>query len=132
MISVLVDTSGFYAALDARDANHARAVALFRQAAAEAWRLETTSYVVHETWALVQARLGWDAVDVLTRKLLPLCSIAFVDATLHELGVARCSQARSRWLSLTDCVSFAYAHRKSLTRAIAFDEHFDREGLRAP
>lgn len=130
MTAVFIDTSGFYAALDARDPNHARAVELFRQASAEAWRLETTSYVQHEAWALVQARLGWEAVDVLIKRLFPLCHIHYVGANLQQLGAARCMQARSRWLSLTDCVSFAYMHDRGLSTAIAFDEHFGREGIR--
>lgn len=127
---VFVDTSGFYAALDARDPDHGRAVALFRQASAEAWQLETTSYVLHETWALVQARLGWEALDVLIKRLFPMCRLAYVDVKLQELGAARCMQARSRWLSLTDCVSLAYMHERAIRSAIAFDEHFGREGVK--
>ena len=62
MKSVFVDTSGFYAFLDRDDRFHAEAKRLFLQAESEGWSLLTSNYVVHESWALIQARLGWEAV----------------------------------------------------------------------
>jgi hypothetical protein len=35
----------------------------------------TTNYVVHETWALVQHRLGWNAVEDFLDVMLPLCRV---------------------------------------------------------
>ena len=58
MKALFVDTSGFYAFLDRTDPNHASAVSLFTLAIEKGWELVTTSYVVHESWALIQARLG--------------------------------------------------------------------------
>lgn len=63
MKSVFVDTSGFYALLDRDDPFHAKAKRLFLEAESGAWAMLTPSYVVHECWALNQARLGWDAVE---------------------------------------------------------------------
>ena len=105
---------------------------LFKQAEREQWRLVTTSYVVHETWALVQHRLGWNALDDFLQVMLPLCEIVFVDAVLHADGSARCRRERLRRLSLTDCVSFEYMKRLAITEAIANDEHFIREGAAVP
>ncbi|MEN9812745.1 MAG: hypothetical protein RL479_1431 [Verrucomicrobiota bacterium] len=48
MKDVFVDTSAFYAALDASDAFHRRAASLVRQAETEGWRLITTNYVVQD------------------------------------------------------------------------------------
>ena len=132
MKTVFVDTSGFYAVLDATDPFHPAATALFRRAEQEQWRLVTTSYVLHETWALVQHRLGWGAVEDWLDVMLPLCQVTFVDAALHALGVARCRQARQRRLSLTDCISFEFIKQQALTEAIAQDEHFVREQITLP
>lgn len=132
MKTVFVDTSGFYAVLDATDPYHIRASASFQRAEREKWTLWTNSYVVHETWALVQHRLGWDAVDDFLNVLLPLCQIEFVDAALHALGVARCRQKRLRHLSLTDCVSLEQMQRLTITEAIANDTHFTREKIIQP
>jgi len=123
MIVALVDTSGFYAALDADDPSHPDALDRFRRAQADNWQLITHNYVLQETWALVQARLGWEAVDEWTRVLLPRCEVVWVDEALHALGAARCRQARERRLSLTDCVSLELMHRENLDEVIGYDDH---------
>ena len=58
MKTVFVDTSGFYALLDRTDPFHNTAKDAFQRAEQQKWRLVTTNYVVHETWALIQHRLG--------------------------------------------------------------------------
>jgi predicted nucleic acid-binding protein len=130
--TVFVFTSGFYALLDGSDPFCPAATQLFRRAESERWQLVTTNYVVHETWALVQHRLGWNALEDFLDALLPLCQVEFVDETLHALGVQRCRQARLRNLSLTDCISFESMKRLGITEAVARDDHFDREGFRLP
>jgi uncharacterized protein len=130
--SVFVDTSGFYAVLDAGDPFHAVARAEFERAERERWQLVTTNYVVHETWALVQHRLGWDAVEDFLDVMLPLCRVEFVDEALHSQAAQRCRQSRRRKLSLTDCLSFEVMRRLQMTEAIAQDEHFSENGIKLP
>ncbi len=132
MRALFVDTSGFYAFLDRTDPNHGSAVSLFTLAIEKGWELVTTNYVVHESWALIQARLGWDAVDAWSSDILPRCRTEWVDATLHNLGAERCRQARERSLSLTDSVSLACMARLGLRHAIAFDRHFTQAGIQPP
>jgi uncharacterized protein len=130
--TVFVDTSGFYALLDGSDPFCPTATELFRRAESAQWRLVTTNYVVHETWALVQHRLGWNALEDFLEVLLPLCHVEFVDETLHALGAQHCRQVRLRNLSLTDCISFESMKRRRIAEAIARDDHFVREGIRLP
>jgi predicted nucleic acid-binding protein len=130
--TVFVDTSGIYALLDGTDPRHGAARECFRRALAEAWRLRTTSYVLHESWAVIQARFGWDAVDAWLDRVARLCEVHWVDSTLHGLGAARCRQARNRALSLTDCISIEFMRQQGLREAIAFGEHFAREGFHLP
>jgi predicted nucleic acid-binding protein len=85
MKTVFVDTSGSYACLDRTDPFHPAALAAFERAEKEGWTLVTTNYVTHETWALVQRRLGWDAVGAFLNDLLPRCEVQWVDETLHRL-----------------------------------------------
>ncbi len=129
---VFVDTSGFYAFLDRTDPFHDKAKNLFVRARDEKWRLLTTSYVVHESWALIQARLGWEAVEDWLGSLVPLCEVEWVDETLHRLGSARARQAKERRLSLTDCVSFEVMSASGCSEAIADDEHFRKSGCVLP
>ena len=130
--SVFVDTSGLYAVLDADDPFHAKARIGFERAEQGQWQLVTTNYIVHEAWALVQHRLGWNAVEDLLDVLLPLCRVEFVNEPLHALAAQQCRQARRRKLSLTDCISFEVMRRLGLTEAIARDEHFAEQGIVLP
>jgi len=132
MRQVFVDTSGFYAFLDRNDPFHKDAKELFLQARDKDWELFTSSYVVHESWALIQARLGWDAVEDWLGSLLTLCEIVWVDERLHATGAARARQAREGRLSLTDCVSFEVMLAKGCREAIADDAHFVDLGFHAP
>ena len=132
MKPVFVDTSGFYAFLDRADLFHAKARDLFIRARDEKWQLFTTNYVVHESWALIQARLGWEAVEDWLDALLPICEIVWVDESLHRFGMARSRQARERRLSLTDCVSFEAMTARGCSEALADDEHFRKLGYLPP
>lgn len=131
MKPVFVDTSGAYALLDATDPYHAQAKAAFLHAERTRLPLLTTNYVVHESWALIQARLGWEATGAWRDKLISRCEIVWVDERLHSLGEARCRQARERRLSLTDCVSIEVMQQRGLESFIGADEHFERAGFRA-
>lgn len=130
MTSVFVDTSGFYAELDGTAPRHSNAREAFASAQREGWQLVTTNYVIHESWAVIQARLGWEAVDAWRDRLVTLCEIVWVTSELHALGEARCRQARQRHLSLTDCTSIEIMRRRGIREAIAFDEHLAREGFK--
>lgn len=131
MKSVFVDTSGFYAALNPEDPFHPTARRLSLRAAAEDWSLFTSNYVIQETWALIQTRLGWEAVEGWHRALLARCEIVWVTESLHALGAARCRRAGERRLSLTDCVSFEVMHAAHLREFIGDDQHFVTEGFLA-
>lgn len=132
MSAVFVDTSGFYAELDGTDTRHAEAKAAFALALDHKAGLVTTNYIIHESWAVIQVRLGWDAVDAWLDRIVPKCEIVWITHDLHDLGAARCRQARQRHLSLSDCVAIEVMRRRRINLAIAFDEHFEREGFRLP
>lgn len=126
---VFVDTSAFYAFLDGSDRFYPKAKELFLRAEQERWHLFTTSFVVHETWALTQARLGWDAVEDWLSSLLPLCEVVWVDERLYERGAARARQAKQRKLSLTDCISFEAMLARGCQEVMADDADFTKAGF---
>ncbi|MEW6304755.1 MAG: PIN domain-containing protein [Verrucomicrobiota bacterium] len=132
MKTVFVDTSGFYACLDGSDPFYSQAFSAFERAEKDGWTLVTTNYVVHETWAQVQRRLGWDALDAFLNDLLPRCRVQWVDEALHMAGANRCKQTRERRFSLTDAVSLECMSQQAISMAIANDEHFARENIAQP
>lgn len=127
-MTLFVDTSALYALMDRDDRNHASAARFWSELDA-AEPLLTHSYVLVETAALVQRRLGVDALRVLVDELTLPISTVFVDRTVHDAAVSGVLAAHKRQLSLVDMVSFELMRRAGVRAAFAFDEHFAQFGF---
>jgi uncharacterized protein len=125
--AVLVDTSAIYALFDRSDANHADAAALLPKLRGHLPL--THSYVVVESVALVQNRLGIEAVRRLIDDLLPAFELRFVGPDLHRAAVAALLASGTRDVSLVDRVSFELMRNAGVTHAFAYDRHFERAGF---
>ena len=121
-----VDTSALYALLDEDDHNH-HAAAAWLATADPAEVLVSHNYVVVETAALVQRRLGAAAVRTLFDAFIPELSIMYVDDVLHSRAVAAFLAGLQRHVSFVDQVSFQMMRDAGLDRAFAFDSDFTRE-----
>jgi predicted nucleic acid-binding protein len=128
-MTTFVDTSALIALLDRAEAKHADCARAWKRLLADDSVLVTTSYVVVETCAVAQRRLGMEAVRVLTTDFMPLVSIDWVDESLHAAGHAAMLTANQRDLSLVDCVSFEVMRRRHITRVLALDADFSRQGF---
>jgi predicted nucleic acid-binding protein len=128
-MTVFIDTSAFYALLDADDGQHQPARQAWATLVSEAADLVCSNYVVVETTALVQNRLGVEAVRVFQEDVLPVVRIEWVDEPIHQAGVTALLTAGRRHLSLVDCVSFDLMRRFGMRRVFAFDEHFAGQGF---
>lgn len=89
MMQVFVDTSALYAVLDADDQGHEPAKDTWRELLDGETTLLTTNYVLVETSALLQNRLGLDAVRVFHQDVLPALVVVWVDETLHRAAARR-------------------------------------------
>ena len=69
-MSVFADTSGLYALLFESEESHADVVRVFRDALTGGRPLWTTSYVLVETIALLQSRVGLEPVRALIKTLV--------------------------------------------------------------
>lgn len=124
-----VDTSALVAFLDADDHSHPTAVRAFRSLIDSGEALLTHNYVAIESIALVQRRLGLAATGVLCDELLPLIEHVWVDESLHRRAVDATRAAGRRGISVVDRTSFAVMRDRSIGRAWAYDQDFDREGF---
>lgn len=127
-MTVFVDTSALYAQLDPTDANHERAVRAFAELVRND-QLLTHNYALVESCALIQARLGIDAVRALLRDVMPLIEVRWVERTVHEAAETALLAAGRRQLSLVDWTSFEVMRRSGIERALAFDSDFARQGF---
>lgn len=125
-MKVFVDTSALLALMDASDQQHAQASICWHALLKE--ELHTTNYVLVETIALLQNRLGLTLVQPLLT-LLSIVEVGWVSEELHQAGIARLLQEARRRLSLVDCVSFEYMLREQITVAFTFDKHFAEAGF---
>lgn len=129
-MSVFADTSAFYALLVESEQGHGAVLEAFRKLLEAGRDLRTTSYVIVETVALLQARIGLQPVRDLHEKILPLVSIDWVGGELHGRGMARLLKEGRRRLSLVDCVSLEVMEANGIRDALALDAHFEEAGHR--
>jgi predicted nucleic acid-binding protein len=128
--NVFVDTSAFYAVLDQDDDNHRKAASTWADIIGQSCGLVTSNYVILETLALLQSRIGIEAVRVFQNDVVPLVRIEFVTPELHSNGIAALLAASKRKLSLVDCISFEIVRSLGLEAVFAFDSHFRTYGFR--
>jgi uncharacterized protein len=126
---ILVDTAAFYALLDRADPAHPAAAAAFEQLRASDASLVTHEYVLVETTALVQRRLGMAAVRRFTDDLLPLAEVVWIDADLHAQAREALLAAGRGDISLVDRVSFLVMRLLGIGQAFTFDADFAAEGF---
>jgi predicted nucleic acid-binding protein len=129
MNRVFVDTSGFYASLNRRDASHRDAARLFRQAQREQWFLCTTNFVLAESHALILARMGRDrAWRFLQAIITGRTNVIRADEADEGRARAIIEHYQDKAFSYCDAVSFAVMERLDIQNAIAFDDHFRQYG----
>ena len=128
-MTIFVDTSAFYAIVDDRDPNHDRARSTLAGLLAADGLLATHEYVVVESTALIQRRLGLGALRRFVDDLLPLVEIAWLDETLHVEAREALLAAGRRDVSLVDWTSFLVMRRHGVRRAFTFDPDFGAEGF---
>ena len=126
---VFIDTSAFYALLDRDDESHRKAKNAWTALLKNGNTLVTNNYVLVETVALIQHRLGIEAVRGFQNDILPLIHVEFVDAESHRSGVSALLSASRRNLSLVDCISFEMMRTSGIRAAFAFDPHFKEQGF---
>ena len=129
-MKVLADTSGLFAALVRNDRMHLPAKATMTRLLLEEFDLCTTSYVLLETLALLQARVGLHAADEFERTLRPRFEVIWVGGTLHERAFRRLGLRQTHGCSLVDCCSFVVMEDQGIQQAFGYDKHFSDEGFR--
>ena len=126
---IFVDTSAFYALLDGDDAEHSRGLKLWEGEPPGEGGLVTTNYVVLESTALLQSRLGMPAVRVFLDAILPLVRVEWIDEVIHAQAVSAFIATDRRGLSLVDLSSFETMRRLGIRSAFTFDRHFRQHGF---
>jgi predicted nucleic acid-binding protein len=128
-VRIFVDTSALLALLDASQPVHGEATNALIRLADEGVGLVTHNYVIVEANALVQRRLGMDALNALHRDVLSAIDVVMVDRALHDAATTAQLAAGRRQVSFVDWVSFEMMRREQIESAFAFDQHFAEQGF---
>lgn len=128
-MTVFLDTSGLYAVFDRDDANHSRAKNAWVEWLREGAVLLTNNYVLLETAALLQHRIGVAAVRALHEEVTPLLQVDWISEEQHRAGVEAVLAAARKKLSLVDCLSFQTMRSRGVRTVFCFDQHFREQGF---
>jgi predicted nucleic acid-binding protein len=126
---VFADTSGLFALLVKNDAMHVQAKLNFSHFARHRARLLTSSFVLVETVALLQRRVGLAAVHDFQSKIIPLLEIIWVNDAWYTRAIQRLFALNHRSISLVDCLSFEIMESREVPYAFSFDKHFAENGF---
>ena len=126
---MLLDTSGLFALIDAREPMH--------QIASDEYRVTsqrvTHGFVLAELVALANTRGAppGPVVKFLTQLLAnPKIDVIWPDETLASQALALLMGRQGCGYSLCDAVSFVLMRARNLHDALTTDEHFENEGFR--
>jgi predicted nucleic acid-binding protein len=125
---IFLDTSAIYAWADTADPNHRKALRALQAILDDGEALLTHNYVLVESMALLQARLGVAAAIKLARDSTAF-AVEWVDDDLHAAGVREQERSKKRRVSLVDHISFLVMRRRDVTTAFAFDPDFRSAGF---
>jgi len=128
-MTIFVDTSAFLAVLDADDENHLKAKKRWEELISEESILVCSNYILVETLALIQHRLGMEAVRAFQEDVVPLLTLEWVNEPVHQVGIMGMLSSGRKRLSLVDCVSFDIMRRLGIRTVFAFDRHFKEQGF---
>lgn len=120
-MNLFVDTSTFFAAVDAGDERHAEARLVLSRGEA----LITSDYVLAEAWSLIDLRLGWSAAERFWGGVRQ-GAVEIEDVVPADLEVAWSigEDFPGQGFSLTDRTSFAVMLRLGIHRAASLDKDF--------
>ncbi len=126
---IFADTSGLFALLVKNDLMHVRAKLNFAYFAEHRVQLLTSSFVLVETTALLQRRVGLEAVVDFQSKLMPLLEMIWVNGDWYTRAIQRLFAINNRNISLVDCLSFEIMESREIAHAFTFDKHFAENGF---
>ncbi len=127
---IFADTGYFVAFLKERDDLHALAL---RWAAAVREPILITEYVLVEVANACSAPSIRRRLHVFLERVRASSDFEIVPATseLLERGLQLHKTRPDKEWSLTDCISFVVMQERGITRALAYDHHFEQAGFEA-
>jgi predicted nucleic acid-binding protein len=125
---IFIDTSAFYALIDTNDDQHRFAAQAWESIRDQPEQLSCSNYILLETIALLQNRLGMAAVQDFIG-LTNIISVYWIGIEVHNQAVSALLTAGRRGLSLVDCTSFEIMRSRGILTAFTIDAQFAEQGF---
>lgn len=128
---VLLDTHGWIALLNTRDALHARARGVWRDLGRQGFTAVVTDWIIAETGnGLSRTTSRTDVRDAVRRMLdSPQSIVEFVNEGLLQAAIDLYHQHTDKDWGLVDCASFVVMRRRGIQFALTNDHHFEQAGF---
>ena len=126
---IFVDTSFLLAFTDKKDIHHYKAAGLFDEALRSGDGLILHNYVVVESIALFDRRLGREAAKDLIDTIKRFTT-HWITTEEHIAAEEEFSKQKSKKVSFVDTVSFIFMRSRGIKQFLAFDSDFDKEGFK--
>ena len=127
---IFLDSSGLYAVADRDDNDHEQALRDLEVVENSQEPMLTHSYVIVETAALLQRRLGHGPAAAFLQEAEEF-TIVWVTPELHAEAVREFNARKRSKLSFVDVMSFLVMRREGITEYFGFDGHFIAEGFKS-
>lgn len=128
-MNILIDTSAFYALLNENDRHHKKAEETWDRLLSNDHEFFIHNYIAVETFALVQNRLGMEAVKDVQMGLFAPVDTIWVDQSQHQRALEGLIASENRSVSLVDRVSFVVMRDRHIQQAFCFDSDFEQAGF---
>lgn len=126
---IFVDTSANIALANPKDDYHDASRRAIGALLDDGEELFTHNYVILETVALLQRRIGLTAAMAFQLDAQSNLRIHWVNEADHHRAVARWLECDTRRLNLVDCMSFVVMEMFGCDTAFAYDSDFETEGF---
>jgi len=120
-MKAFVDTSGWFAAANAKDRHHQRASELL----GEEFEFVTSTFIIVETWLLLQSRLSFAIAEEFVDSVrLGAAALEHTSMTDIQRAWQLSASFEDQMFSLVDRTSFVMMERLGITKVISFDADF--------
>ena len=126
---IFVDTSAIYALLDANDRYHLLARSVWIEWIEQPVSFICSNYVLLESLALIQRRLGMEAAQRFVAEMVPVFRLRWIKPAIHMAALSAWLAARRRNVSLVDYTSFELMRQAGIHTVFTFDRHFAEQGF---
>ena len=128
-MKAFLDTSGFYALVSSTDKFHVNARDAYESLILDDVPLYTSSYVLVESIALIQRRLGYSVLKAFVESVTEVFSIIWVGEKIHRDAWALVEQRQGREFSFVDATTILIA-KDIDAHVVTFDDSFKKIGIK--